>query len=164
MHAEPPLLEAQRVEGEENLHEMAKETLKNLGISQAQMAGALATASALKSSLRSPQACSPCLAAKSTEPYHGPAKAKAVAGNTPFSLSWDQEDLFPGGGGGAVPHKPSFSTATASLKSIMLTLAPHERVGRKRGGDVIFRMIVQRLQGTKGLLIIDEAQHLLLPR
>ena len=55
---------------------------------------------------------------------------------------------------------PSFSTATASLKSIMLTLAPHERVGRKRGGDVIFRMIVQRLQGTKGLLIIDEAQHL----
>ena len=42
----------------------------------------------------------------------------------------------------------------------MLTLAPHERVGRKRGGDVIFRMIVQRLQGTKGLLIIDEAQHL----
>ena len=54
---------------------------------------------------------------------------------------------------------PSFSTATASLKSIMLTLAPHERVGGK-GGDVIFRMIAQRLQGTKGLLIIDEAQHL----
>ena len=38
VQAEPPLLEAQRVEGEENLHEMAKETLKNLGISQAQMA------------------------------------------------------------------------------------------------------------------------------
>ena len=37
---------------------------------------------------------------------------------------------------------------------------PHERVGGKGGGDVIFRMIVQRLQGTKGLLIIDEAQHL----
>ena len=36
--AAPPLLEAERVDGEENLHEMAKETLKNLGISQAQMA------------------------------------------------------------------------------------------------------------------------------
>ena len=44
----------------------------------------------------------------------------------------------------------------------MLTLAPHERVGGK-GGDVVFRMIVQRLQGTKGLLILDEAQHLMLP-
>ena len=37
-HTEQPLLEAQRVEGEENLHEMAKETFKKLGISQAQMA------------------------------------------------------------------------------------------------------------------------------
>ena len=30
-----------------------------------------------------------------------PAKAKAVAGNTPFSLSWDQGDLFPCGGWGS---------------------------------------------------------------
>ena len=45
----------------------------------------------------------------------------------------------------------------------MLTLAPHERVGGKKGGDVIFRMIVQGLRGREGLLILDEAQHLLLP-
>ena len=38
------------------------------------------------------------------QPYHDPAKAKAVAGNTPFSLSWDQEDLFPGGGWGGGPQ------------------------------------------------------------
>ena len=38
MHAEPPLLEAQRARDEENLHEKAKEILKKVGISQAQMA------------------------------------------------------------------------------------------------------------------------------
>ena len=64
----------------------------------------LLSTSALKLSMRSPQACSPCLAAKSTEPYHGPAKAKAVAGNTPFSLSWEQEDLFPCGEWGSAPQ------------------------------------------------------------
>ena len=36
------------------------------------------------------------------QPYHDPAKARVVAGNTPFSLSWDQEDLFPGGGWAAL--------------------------------------------------------------
>ena len=71
--------------------------------------------------------------------------------------------LVPWRGVGAAPHKPSFSTATASLKSIMLTLAPHERVGG-RGGDTVLRMILQHLRGREGLLILDEAQHLLLPR
>ena len=103
-HTEQPLLEAQRVEGGENLHEMAKETSKNWGFPRHRWRGNSATASALKSSLRSPQACSPCLAAKSTEPYHDPAKGRVVAGNTPFPLSWGQGDLFPCGVWGSAPR------------------------------------------------------------
>ena len=107
---------------------------------------------------------------------HDPAKAKAVAKEYHISPFHGVKGTCSLAGSGAAPHEllaktrgevvamtPSLSTATASLKSTMLTLAPHERVGGK-GGDVIFRMIVQRLQGTKGLLILDEAQHLLLPR
>ena len=66
-----------------------------------------------------------------------PPRPRRWQGISHFPLSWGQGDLSPCGGG-AAPHKPSFSTATASLKSIMLTLAPHERVGRKRGGGCDF--------------------------
>ena len=85
-----------------------------------------------------------------------------MAGNTPFPFH-ETKRTCSLAGDGAAPHKPSFSTATASLKSIMLTLAPHERVGG-RGGDTVLRMILQHLRGREGLLILDEAQHLLLPR
>ena len=91
-------------------------------------------------------------------PFHGVKGTCSLAG-----VGAAPHELLAKTRGEVVAMTPSFSTATASLKSIMLTLAPHERVGGK-GGDVIFRMIVQRLQGTKGLLILDEAQHLLLPR
>ena len=87
-----------------------------------QMAGALTTASALKSSLRSSQACSPCLAAKSTgrSLIMTPPRGKAVAGNTPFSLSWGQGDLSPCGGG-AAPHKPLAKTRGGGARGVRLT-------------------------------------------
>ena len=43
-------------------------------------------------------------AAKSTEPYHDPAKAKVVAGNITFPSFMGQGDLFPGGVWGSAPQ------------------------------------------------------------
>ena len=70
------------------------------------------------------------------QPYHDPAKAKAVAGNTPFSLSWDQEDLFPCGGWGSAPRalgaKCTAGSGAAPHKSLAKTRArwAHRRDGR----------------------------------
>ena len=109
---------------------------------------------------------------------HGPAKAKAVAGNITFppfmgarglvpwrgvgqrpTISWRKHEA----GGGAAPHKPSFSSSTACLKTCCLRLPPTNALSG-RGGDTVLRMILQHLRGREGLLILDEAQHLLLPR
>ena len=49
-------------------------------------------------------------------PFHGTKRTCSLAGS------------------GAVPHKPSFASSTACLKNVLFALAPHERVGRKRGG------------------------------
>ena len=77
---------------------------------------------------------------------HDPAKAKAVAKEYHISPFHGVKGTCSLAGSGAAPHEllaktrgevvamtPSLSTATASLKSTMLTLAPHERVGGKGG-------------------------------
>ena len=67
---------------------------------------ALLSTSALKLSMRSPQACSPCLAAKSTgrSLITAPPKPRRWQGISHFPLSWSQGDLFPGGVWGSAPR------------------------------------------------------------
>ena len=203
--AAPPLLEAQRVEGEENLHEMAKETLKNLRISQAQMARELGISPTTLSQWISGKYTAAnkkvdeaarewidknvrqtaFLSAK-TQGFVQTNIAERVENTLAYAhllgdlaittpprpRRWQGIRLVPfhgvkgtcslagggGGGRGSAPQTLVFQL-NRLFKNVLFALAPHERVGGK-GGDVIFRMIVQRLQGTKGLLIIDEAQHL----
>ena len=110
------------MEGEENLHEMAKETLKKLGISQAQMARELGNRFRFK--------------IQPEEPARSPSKwlpnPLSLITTPPRPRRWQGIRLFPFhgtkrtcslAGGGAVPHKPSFASSTACLKNVLFALA-----------------------------------------
>ena len=197
-HTEQPLLEAQRVEGGENLRTKVSERLTTSGISQATLAEQIGI---------STTAVSQWLGGK----YEGDNQAVAIkmqkwveenpqfavppsvkvpvfvktktaehiqAALTYAHVMRDVVVIHGGAGMGktttaahyasretgcwVITMAPSFASSTACLKNVLFALAHHEQVGG-RGGDTVLRMILQHLRGRECLLIIDEAQHLMLP-
>ena len=59
-----------------------------------------------------------------------------VAGNTPFSLSWDQEDLFPCGGWGSAPQTLVFNSHRQPEEHHAHACPPRTRWRKGRGYGV----------------------------
>ena len=89
------------------------------------------------------------------QPYHGPAKAKAVAGNTPFSLSWEQEDLFPGGVWGSAPQTLG-ENKRRGIDPVLTTIA-RGWTAPKNVGTALFPDVSVPAMGGKIISFGDEA-------